>query len=409
MNFERNLEEYAKLAVQVGVNIQPGQTLLVRSPIECATFVRKVVEHAYKLGAKNVHIEWSDEECTLIKYLNAPEETFNEFPRWISDQYVDIAKEGGAFLTIYAQNPDLLKNVDPQRVANYQKASATALKEWRSYTLSDKCKWSIVSIPTESWATKVFPDVSSEEAVSKLWDAIFKCTRVDTENPVEAWKKHNADLKLRMDFLNDKNFKTLKFKSSKTDLTMELPEGHIWLSGASKDPNGVDFNANMPTEEVFSMPHKFKVNGVVHSTKPLVYGGNVIDNFSLTFKDGKIVDYTAEKGKETLGKLIDTDEGSHYLGEVALVPFKSPISDTNIVFFNTLFDENASCHFAIGSAYKTCIKDGDKIKDDELDKYGVNYSLTHVDFMIGSSDMNIVGITYDGNEVQIFKDGNWAF
>ena len=409
MNFERNLNEYAKLAVEVGVNIQPGQTLLVRSPIECATFVRKVVEHAYKLGAKNVHIDWSDEECTLIKYLNAPEETFNEFPKWTSDQYVDIAKEGGAFLTIHAQNPDLLKNVDPQRVANYQKASATALKEWRSYTLSDKCKWSIVSIPTESWATKVFPDVSSEEAVSKLWDAIFKCTRVDTENPVEAWKKHNADLKLRMDFLNDKNFKTLKNKSSKTDLTMELPEGHIWLSGASKDPNGVDFNANMPTEEVFSMPHKFKVNGVVHSTKPLVYGGNVIDNFSLTFKDGKIVDYTAEKGKETLGKLIDTDEGSHYLGEVALVPFKSPISDTNIVFFNTLFDENASCHFAIGSAYKTCIKDGDKIKDEDLDKYGVNYSLTHVDFMIGSNDMNILGITYDGDEVQIFKDGNWAF
>ena len=409
MNFERNLDEYAKLAVQVGVNIQPGQTLLVRSPIQCATFVRKVVEHAYKLGAKNVHIEWSDEECTLIKYLNAPEETFNDFPRWISDQYVDIAKEGGAFLTIYAQNPDLLKNVDPQRVANYQKASAAALKEWRSYTLSDKCKWSIISIPTESWAKKVFPDVSSEEAVNKLWDAIFKCTRVDTENPVESWKTHNANLKERTDFLNEKNFKTLKFKSSKTDLTMDLPEGHIWASGASYDPNGVSFNANMPTEEIFSMPHKFKVNGVVHSTKPLVYGGNVIDNFSLTFKDGKIIDYTAEKGKETLGKLIDTDEGSHYLGEVALVPFKSPISDTNIVFFNTLFDENASCHFAIGSAYKTCIKDGDKINDDELDKYGVNYSLTHVDFMIGSSDMNIVGITYDGNEVQIFKDGNWAF
>ena len=409
MNFERNLDEYAKLAVQVGVNIQPGQTLLVRSPIQCATFVRKVVEHAYKLGAKNVHIEWSDEECTLIKYLNAPEETFNDFPRWISDQYVDIAKEGGAFLTIYAQNPDLLKNVDTQRVANYQKASAAALKEWRSYTLSDKCKWSIISIPTESWAKKVFPDVSSEEAVNKLWDAIFKCTRVDTENPVESWKTHNANLKERTDFLNEKNFKTLKFKSSKTDLTMDLPEGHIWASGASYDPNGVSFNANMPTEEIFSMPHKFKVNGVVHSTKPLVYGGNVIDNFSLTFKDGKIIDYTAEKGKETLGKLIDTDEGSHYLGEVALVPFKSPISDTNIVFFNTLFDENASCHFAIGSAYKTCIKDGDKISDDELDKYGVNYSLTHVDFMIGSSDMNIIGITHEGTEVQIFKDGNWAF
>lgn len=409
MNFDKNLEKYAQLAVEVGVNIQPNQTLLVRSPIECAPFVRKVVAHAYKIGAKNVHIEWSDEECTLIKYLNAPDETFNAFPRWISDQYVDIAKEGGAFLSVYAQNPDLLKDVDPQRVANFQKASATALKEWRSYTLSDKCKWSIVSIPTESWATKVFSDVSADKAVDKLWEAIFKCTRVDQENPIDAWRKHNENLKLRMNFLNEKNFKTLKFKSSKTDLTMELPEGHIWLSGESKDPNGVSFNANIPTEEVFSMPHKFKVDGVVHSTKPLVYGGNVIDNFSLTFKDGKIVDFTAEKGFDTLEKLIDTDEGSHYLGEVALVPFKSPISDTNIVFFNTLFDENASCHFAIGSAYKTCIKDGDSIPEDKCDEFGVNVSITHVDFMIGSSDMNITGVTPNKEEISIFKDGNWAF
>lgn len=409
MEFQKNLDKYAKLAVKVGVNIQPGQTLLVRSPIECASFVRKVVEHAYKEGAKNAHIEWSDEECTLIKYLNAPEETFNEFPKWTSEQYVDIAKEGGAFLTIYAQNPDLLKNVDPQRVANFQKASAQALKEWRSYTLSDKCKWSIVSIPTESWATKVFPNISKEEAVDKLWEAIFKCSRVDGQDPIQAWENHNKDLKTRMNFLNDKNFKTLKFKSSKTDLTMELPEGHIWLSGASVDPNGVNFNPNIPTEEVFSMPHKFKVDGIVHSTKPLVYGGNVINDFSLTFKEGKIVDFTAKEGYETLGKLIGTDEGSHYLGEVALVPFKSPISDTNIVFFNTLYDENASCHFALGSAYKTCIKNGDSIKEEDMDKFGVNTSLTHVDFMIGSDDMNIIGITNNGEEIQIFNDGNWAF
>ncbi|MGL4913321.1 MAG: aminopeptidase [Romboutsia sp.] len=409
MNFERNIDKYAELTVKVGVNIQPGQTLLVRSPIECAPFVRKVLVHAYNCGAKNVHVEWSDEQCTLLKYLNAPEETFNEFPKWTAEQYVDIAKEGGAFLTVYAQDPDLLKNVDPQRVANFQKASAIALKEWRSYTLSDKCKWSIVSIPTESWSTKVFPNVSSKEAVDQLWDAIFKCSRVEGQDPIKAWENHNNDLKLRMNFLNEKNFKTLKFKSSKTNITMELPEGHIWLSGASEDPTGVSFNPNIPTEEVFTMPHKFKVDGIVYSTKPLVYGGNVIDNFSLTFKDGKIIEFTAEEGYETLGKLIGTDEGSHYLGEVALVPFKSPISDTNIVFFNTLYDENASCHFALGAAYKTCIKNGDDIKDGEMDKHGVNESLTHVDFMIGSRDMNIVGETYDGNEIQIFKDGNWAF
>ena len=409
MDFDRNLDKYAELAVKIGVNIQPNQELLVRSPIECAPFVRKVVKHAYEVGAKNVYIEWSDEECTLIRYLNAPDEVFNEFPTWTSDQYVQIAKNGGAFLSIHAANPDLLKDVDPQRIANYQKASGLALKEWRSYTLTDKCKWSIVSVPTEAWAKKVFPDVSTKEAMDKLWEAIFKCSRVDGDDPIEAWNKHNEDLKLRMNFLNEKNFKVLRFKSQKTDLTMELPEGHIWLSGASVDPNKVAFNPNIPTEEVFCMPHKFKVNGVVHSTKPLVYSGNVIDNFSLTFKDGRIVEYTAEKGYETLGKLIETDEGSHYLGEVALVPFKSPISDTNIVFYNTLYDENASCHFAIGSAYKTCIKNGNELKEDELDKYGVNDSLTHVDFMIGSSDMNIFGETYDNEEIQIFKDGNWAF
>ena len=409
MNLEKNLEKYAELAVKVGVNIQPGQTLLVRTPIECAPFVRKVVKKAYDLGAKEVHIEWSDEECSLIKYLNAPEETFNEFPKWISDQYVDIAKNGGAFLTIYAQNPDLLKDVDPKRVANAQKASAKALQEWRSYTLSDKSKWSIVSVPTVSWSKKVFPGVSEEEAVEKMWEAIFKCTRVDQEDPIEAWNKHNKDLKTRMNFLNDSKFKKLYFKSSKTDITMELPEGHIWASGASKDPNGIDFNPNIPTEEVFTLPHKFGVNGIVASTKPLVYGGNVINNFTLTFKDGKIVDFTAEEGYETLSNLISTDEGSHYLGEVALVPFKSPISDTNIVFYNTLYDENASCHFAIGTAYKSCIENGDNIPEEELDKYGINFSMTHVDFMIGSSDMDIVGETANGEKVQIFKDGNWAF
>lgn len=409
MNLEKNLEKYAELAVKVGVNIQPGQTLLVRTPIECAPFVRKVVKKAYDLGAKEVHIEWSDEECSLIKYLNAPEETFNEFPKWISDQYVDIAKNGGAFLTIYAQNPDLLKDVDPKRVANAQKASAKALQEWRSYTLSDKSKWSIVSVPTVSWSKKVFPGVSEEEAVEKMWEAIFKCTRVDQEDPIEAWNKHNKDLKTRMNFLNDSKFKKLYFKSSKTDITMELPEGHIWASGASKDPNGIDFNPNIPTEEVFTLPHKFGVNGVVASTKPLVYGGNVINNFTLTFKDGKIVDFTAEEGYETLSNLISTDEGSHYLGEVALVPFKSPISDTNIVFYNTLYDENASCHFAIGTAYKSCIENGVNIPEEELDKYGINFSMTHVDFMIGSSDMDIVGETANGEKVQIFKDGNWAF
>ncbi|MCC0683026.1 aminopeptidase [Clostridioides sp. ZZV14-6345] len=409
MNLNRNLEKYAELAIKVGVNIQPGQSLLIKSPIECADFARNALKEAYKCGAKNVYIEWSDEESTLIKYLYAPDETFHEFPKWTAEQYVDIAKEGGAFLSVYAQNPDLLKDVDPERVANFQKASGKALKEWRSYTLTDKCKWSIVSVPTKDWAKKVFPNLSEDKAIEKLWDTIFKCSRVDGQDPIKAWEEHNENLKSKMDFLNKNNFKTLKYKSSKTNLTLDLPKGHIWLSGASKDPNGISFNPNIPTEEIFGMPHKFKVNGTVYSTKPLVYGGNIIDNFFLTFKDGKIIDFSAEKGFETLKKLIETDESSHYLGEVALVPYNSPISDTNTIFYNTLYDENASCHFAIGSAYKTCLEGGNNLKDEELDEYGVNDSLTHVDFMVGSADMDIIGETYDGKQIQIFKNGNWAF
>ncbi|HBF4104483.1 TPA: aminopeptidase [Clostridioides difficile] len=409
MNLNRNLEKYAELAIKVGVNIQPGQILLIKSPIECADFARNALKEAYKCGAKNVYIEWSDEESTLIKYLYAPDEAFHEFPKWTAEQYVDIAKEGGAFLSVYAQNPDLLKDVDPERVANFQKASGKALKEWRSYTLTDKCKWSIVSVPTKDWAKKVFPNLSEDKAIEKLWDAIFKCSRVDGQDPIKAWEEHNENLKSKMDFLNKNNFKTLKYKSSKTDLTLDLPKGHVWLSGASKDPNGISFNPNIPTEEIFGMPHKFKVNGTVYSTKPLVYGGNIIDNFFLTFKDGKIIDFSAEKGLDTLEKLIETDEGSHYLGEVALVPYNSPISNTDIIFYNTLYDENASCHFAIGSAYKTCLEGGNNLKDEELDEHGVNDSLTHVDFMIGSADMDIIGQTYDGKQIQIFKNGNWAF
>lgn len=409
MNFEKNLEKYAELAVKIGVNVQSGQTLVINAPIETAEFVRKIVKKAYECGAKNVHIDWADEECTLIKYLNAPDEAFNEYPMWLAKGYEDMAKEGAAFLNIYAQNPDLLKDVDPTRVANAQKASGIARKKWREYVLADKCRWSIVSVPTKEWSAKIFPGLSEEERTQKLWDAIFKVTRVDQEDPIESWKNHTIDLEKRMNFLNEKKFKKLYFKSPKTDLTIELPKGHIWSGGASKDPNDIDFIANIPTEEIFSMPSKFGVNGVVSSTKPLIYGGNTIENFTLTFKDGKIVEFTAQKGYETLANLIDTDEGSHYLGEVALVPFRSPISDTNIIFYNTLYDENASCHLAIGSAYLGCIEGGTNMSKEEKEANGVNDSLTHVDFMVGSSDMNIIGETYDGENIQVFKDGNWAF
>lgn len=409
MNFEKTLDKYAELAIKVGMNVQTGETLLVRSPIDCADFVRKAVKYAYECGAKHVYVEWSDDECTKLTYNLAPDESFNEYPSWQSDKYTQIAKEGGSFLTVVAQDPDLLKGVDPERIANFQKASGKALKEWRSYTLTDKSKWSIVACPSLNWAKKVFPDVSEEEAVEKLWESIFKCTRADLESPVDAWKEHIANLKTKTDFLNESDFKTLKYSSAKTNLSIDLPEGHIWHSGDAKDPNGIGFTPNIPTEEIYGMPHKFGVNGTVASTKPLVFGGNVIDNFTITFENGRIVDFTAEKGYETLKNLVETDEGSHYIGEVALVPFDSPISNTNTIFYTTLFDENASCHLAIGSAYRSCIENGNDLKDEDLDKVGVNDSLTHVDFMVGSSDMNITGITKDNKEIAIFRDGNWAF
>lgn len=407
-NFEKNLEKYAELAVKVGINIQENQTLVVNAPISTADFVRKVAKKAYDAGAKNVHVSWRDEEVTLIKFMNAPDEAFKEFPMWKAKGYEEMAEEGAAFLSIAASNPDLLKDVDPERISTANKTGSKAMEKFREYTMKDKNSWCVVSVPTKEWAAKIFPNLDEKESVDALWENIFKVTRIDKDDPVKAWTDHLNLLREKMNYLNEKKFKKLHFKAPGTDLEMELPKGHIWVAGDSTNEKGHDFVANMPTEEVFSMPLKTGVNGTVSSTKPLNYGGTLIENFSLTFKEGKIVDFKAEKGYETLKRLIETDEGSHYLGEVALVPDDSPISNSDIIFFNTLFDENASCHFAIGAAYPSCIEGGNKLSKDELKKKGANDSLTHVDFMIGSPEMNIDGETEDGEMIPIFRDGNWA-
>lgn len=407
---ETLLRKYAKLAVKTGINIQKDQTLVVMSPIECAPFTRMISEVAYEEGAKEVIIHWNDELSAKVKYMKASDEIFDIFPDWQKESQLYYARQGAAFLSISASDPELMKEVDPKRIARFQKARQIALKEFNQRLMSNKNAWSIVSIPTAGWSSKVFPGVSQEEAIEKLWEAIFKIVRVDKENPVEAWDIHKNNLKEKMDFLNLNNFKALHFKNSKgTDLKVELPENHLWVGGAEYTSEGVEFIANMPTEEVFSLPKKTGVNGVVVSSKPLNYGGNLIDNFELTFKDGRIVDFKAEQGYDTLKHLIETDEGSHYLGEVALVPYDSPISNSGIIFYNTLYDENASCHFAIGRAYSLCLKDGDTMNEEDLEKAGANSSLAHVDFMIGTSDLSIVGMTKEGKEVQVFKDGNWAF
>ncbi|SHI17134.1 aminopeptidase [Sporanaerobacter acetigenes] len=409
-NFNTMLENYARLAVKVGINIQKGQKLVVNSPIECADFVRLVAKCAYEEGASDVYVEWHDEELLLMKYINAPMEVFEKFPKWKADGFAQMAEEGAGFLSIAASNPELLKDVDPEKIAASNKSSSTAMKKFREYTMGNKNSWCVISIPTKDWATKVFPDVSEDDAIEKLWEAIFKTVRIDKEDPVKAWEEHLENVNEKVKFLNEKKFKTLHYTSSNgTDLTIELPKGHIWAGGGENTTGGVYFVANMPTEEVFTMPKKTGINGLVVSTKPLNYGGNLIDNFKLTFKDGKVVDFEAEKGYETLKHLLDTDEGSRYLGEVALVPYDSPISNSNILFYNTLFDENASCHLAFGMAYPTCIEGGNDMNEKEKEAHGVNTSLVHVDFMVGAKDLDIVGETESKEKFQVFKNGNWAF
>lgn len=408
--FEEQLDKYAALAVHTGVNIQQGQTLVIYTPIVAADFVRKIVKKAYEAGAKNVIVEWNDDEITHTKYSLAPEEVFSEYPAWMAQGRTELAKEGAAFLNVLAPNPDLLSDIDPKRIATANKTAAAALHEYREYMMADKVCWSIVAVPSVEWAAKIFPEEKdSAVAIEKLWDVIFKVTRVDQADPVQAWKEHNGKLHEMSAYLNDKQYTELVYESPGTNLTVGLPEGHVWAGGGAVSQSGTRFSPNMPTEEVFTMPHKDRVSGVVSSTKPLNYGGTVIDRFTLTFKDGKVVDFTAEEGYETLKHLIETDEGSARLGEVALVPYQSPISLSNLIFYNTLFDENASCHFALGKAYPTNIQGGIEMSEEELAKNGVNTSLTHVDFMIGSAETSIDGVTKDGKREPIFRNGNWAF
>ena len=403
------LENYAQLIIKIGLNIQKNQTLVITSPIEGAEFVRIVGEVAFNEGARDVVLNWGDEKFSRMRFLKAPEEVFEEFPQWKRDFYLHYIKEGAAFLSISASDPELFMDVDPSRMAKANKTINTALREYRESIMSNKNTWCVASIPTLSWAKNVFPHLPQEKVINKLWSIILKAVRIDGGDFINQWKEHNKNLRKTREFLNNKNFKTLHYKNSLgTDLTVELPKDHIWLGGSEFTPAGIEFNANIPTEEVFTLPKKTGVNGKVVSTKPLNYNGNLIEDFSLRFKEGKIIDFTAEKGYETLKNIIETDEGSYYLGEVALVPYDSPISNLNILFYNTLFDENASCHFAFGKAYPVCLKDGQNMNKEELKKAGVNDSLVHTDFMIGSRDLEIVGTTWNGDKVEIFKNGNFV-
>ncbi|HVJ48520.1 aminopeptidase [Desulfitobacterium sp.] len=404
-----SLEKYARLILKTGLNLRKNQTLLINSPIECAPITRLIAEVALREGARDVKIVWNDELFAKIRFTYAAEEVFDEFPDWQKDMYMSYLRRGAAILSIAANDPELMKDVDPVRMMKAQKASSTGMKEYREQLMSNRNVWCIISIPTASWAKKVFPQLTEVEGIEELWKAILKTVRVDQADPIEAWKIHKINLKQRMDYLNAQGLKSLHYQNSLgTDLTIELPDGHLWLGGSEFTPDGIEFVANMPTEEVFTLPKKTGVVGKAVSSMPLNYNGSLIEDFSLTFKEGRIIDYSAEKGYESLKSLIETDEGSHYLGEVALVPYDSPISNSKIMFYNTLFDENASCHLAIGKAYPVCLKGGDALCSEELEKEGVNDSLLHEDFMIGTADLEITGVTKDGREISIFEKGNFV-
>jgi aminopeptidase len=406
--FDQKLEQYAELTVKVGVNVQPGQEVFITGSIEMAALVRLVANKAYDAGASNVHVDWTDEALSRLKYEKAADEMFTKFPEFETLKRNTFVANGAAFISIVSPNPDLLKGIEPNRIGNFQKASGQGLKEFRRAIQADKVSWTIVAASTKDWAVKVFPKATAEQAVEQLWDAIFKSVRLNAADPIKAWAEHDATLHRKSEILNAKHYRKLQYRAPGTDLTIELPEKHIWVGASSTNVNNVPFMANMPTEEVFTVPLKTGVNGYVSSTKPLSYAGNLIDGFKLTFEEGRIVKVEAASGQVILQQLVDTDEGSHYLGEVALVPHESPISQMDVLFFNTLFDENASNHLAIGSGYAFYVEGGKNMSPEELLESGVNSSIMHVDFMIGSAEMDIDGVLADGTVEPIFRKGNWA-
>lgn len=405
------LEKYAELAVRVGVNLQKGQTLIINASVEVANLVRLIVKKAYEVGAKNVLVRWSDQIVSKEWYLHAHDNVLETVENWVVEQFKYVINENAAVISISSPNPGLLKDVPSNRLQQANIASSKALDFYQKHMMASKSQWLVIAAPNDVWGKKVFPDLSDEEAINKLWEAIFKASRVTIDNdPVVEWHHHMDQMSKHNDILNSHQFKSLHFKNNLgTDLIVDLVENHIWAGGRELATQGIVFAPNIPTEETFTMPHRLGVNGKVVSTKPLNFQGKLIEDFHLIFKDGKVVDYDAKTEKEALKNLLEMDDGSSRLGEVALISHSSPISDMNILFYNTLFDENASCHLALGASYPMNLKGGVQLSDEELKNKGGNVSLTHVDFMFGSSDMTITGLKANGEKVIIFKEGNFVF
>lgn len=404
--FRQNL---ANTAVKIGVNIQPNQFLVINSPIETADFAREIAQAAFEAGAEDVYINYNDEKFSKLRLDNATKETLENIPDWWTERLDSYINRGAAIISISAIDPDLMKDVDTEKVKASAKAKEEASIDYSNAMMGNKNRWCVISIPTENWAKKVFPSAANGKmATDLLWNAILRSTHCNEQDPISEWHQKDRNFKKRAYWLNNHQFDQLHYTNSLgTDLYVGLPKNHVWSGGSEIAQDGVKFFPNLPTEEIFTAPDRNRVNGKVVSSYPLVYHGKIIEDFALTFKDGKVVDKCAKKNEDVLDVLL-SNEGADRLGEVALVPFNSPISDMNILFYNTLFDENASCHLALGDAYPTCIKDGTELTQEELLEKGLNKSQTHVDFMIGTDDLNISGIDKNGNETIIFKDGNFV-
>jgi len=409
------LVSYGELAVRVALNLQPGQRLFIIGPLanggvslDAAPLVRAVAESAYRHGAQYVEAIWGDEALQLARFRHAGRDTFGEFSAWLPDALVRHVEAGHAVLSIYANDPDLLKDEPTDLVSSVQQTVGKAVRPFREFISSNRTNWSVIAAPSQAWADVVFPGLPVDERVPHLWEQIARLCRLDRPDPLLAWEDHLAALAARRDLLNERRYAALKYRGPGTDLSIGLVPGHVWVAGRSNSAAGHPFAPNLPTEEVFTMPHKDRVDGIVQATKPLSYGGTLIDGFSMRFEAGRVVRVEARQGQEMLQKLVETDEGAARLGEVALVPHSSPIAQSNVLFYNTLFDENAASHVAIGSAYRFTMDGGEALSPEEFERAGGNRSATHVDFMIGSSDLDIDGIREDGGAEPLMRAGEWA-
>ncbi|NVN01177.1 MULTISPECIES: aminopeptidase [Asaia] len=406
--FAERLDRLGEVAIRIGLNLQPGQELVISAPLEAVPLVRRLTEHAYRAGASLVTTQYSDDETTLARYRFASDESLDTSAAWMADGIARAYREGAARLAITGANPTLLNGQDPKRVSRASRAASRANREAMEIITRFDTNWTIVAYATANWAAQVFPDLPPEQAQARLWDAIFASSRLETPDPVIAWKQHNATLHAKAAMLNERRFDSLHFTGPGTDLLVGLADGHAWAGGAEHTTNGIECNPNIPTEEVFTTPHSHRVSGHVASTKPLFHQGTLIDDIRVTFADGRIIESHAAKGEDALRRILETDDGAARLGEVALVPHASPISDTGILFRNTLFDENASSHIALGQAYTKCLFDTEGATPEELAARGANTSMIHIDWMIGSNEIDLDGVHQDGARTPLMRKGEWV-